>query len=69
MFYQSIDATVGFLMSSVDITEGELLQVCLELSNIPSDGLQCDITVSLSAMPYSSDGKQGEYIIRVGAYI
>ena len=52
------DATVGFAESAVNITEGELLEVCLELSNVPEGGVACDITATLAALP-SLYGKQG----------
>ena len=52
------DATVGFAESAVNITEGEVLEVCLELSDVPSGGVACDITVMLAAQP-SLYGKQG----------
>lgn len=52
------DATVGFAESAVNITEGEVLEVCLELSNVPPGGVACDITVMLAAQP-SLYGKQG----------
>ena len=52
------DATVGFAKSAVNITEGELLEVCLELSNVPEGGVACDITATLAALP-SLYGKQG----------
>ena len=53
------DATVGFAESEVNVIEGEILQVCVVLSDIPSGGLACDITVTLSAELYDGDGKQG----------
>ena len=49
--------TVGFNETSVSITEGETLQVCLELNDVPSDGLACNISVYLSTAFY--DGKEG----------
>ena len=52
------DATVGFVNSSVAVTEGEELEVCLQLTNVPSEGLACAISVSLIAEPYIP-GKQG----------
>lgn len=42
----------------MNVTEGGILQVCLELTDIPAGGLSCDITVTLAAQPYVA-GKQG----------
>jgi hypothetical protein len=55
------DASVGFAKSAVNITEGEVLEVCLELSMVPAGGVACDITASLAAQP-SLYGKQGNDI-------
>ena len=56
--YLSADATVGFVESAVNITEGAVLEVCLELSSVPEGGVACDITATLAARP-SLYGKQG----------
>ncbi len=56
--YIPADATVGFAKSAVNITEGEVLEVCLELSMVPAGGVACDITATLAAQP-SLYGKQG----------
>ena len=61
MLFACVDATVGFVESAVNITEGEVLEVCLELSDVPQGGVSCDITVTLAAQP-SLYGKQGAYI-------
>lgn len=53
------DATVGFSNSALNVTEGEILEVCLELSYVPSGGLACPIAVYLSALPYTDEGKLG----------
>ena len=50
--------TVGFERTSSSITEGETLQVCLELTDVPSGGLGCNISVYLSTTFYA--GKEGQ---------
>ena len=62
------DATVGFAKSAVNITEGELLEVCLELSNVPEGGVACDITTTLAALP-SLYGKQGTIIFDIDSCV
>ena len=40
------DATVSLQMVS-DTTEGDNVEICGSLSNIPSGGLECDVVVEL----------------------
>lgn len=55
------DASVIFADAAVRVTEGENVEVCLELVDVPAEGLACSVSVELSAMPDTS-GKPGEYL-------
>ena len=67
-FPSCADATIGFVKSVVNITEGELLEVCLELNDVPPGGVSCGITVTLAAQP-SLYGKQGTSVMCVNTVI
>ena len=56
------DATVGFVMPMISAMEGQLdnVQVCLQISDIPSGGLSCPVNVSLSLVE-PIDLKEGRY--------
>ena len=49
---------------NVTVNEGENVEVCLELINVPVEGLACSITVELSAIP-DSYGKPGQLSVVV----
>lgn len=58
--FQCTAATVGYdqLIFFAQEGEGEV-EVCLRITNLPADGLECDVTVDLSAV----DGlKTGTYV-------
>jgi len=41
------DATVSLQMPA-DTTEGDTVEICADLSDIPVEGLECDVVVELS---------------------
>lgn len=57
-FFLCLDATVLFADVGVNVTEGENVEVCLELVDVPAEGLACSVSVELSAMP-NTIGKSG----------
>ena len=53
------DATVALEASSYTVLEGinDTLEVCVEITNVPDSGLECDIVVYLSIF----DGTASKY--------
>ena len=43
------DATVS-LQSIEPVLEGQIAEICVNLSDIPNEGLECDVVVELTLM-------------------
>ena len=54
----SIDATISLEMTSYTFGEGDgTVQVCSEISGVPSGGVECDIVVTFSTKDGTKAGK------------
>ena len=58
------DASVLFADTAVRVNEGENVEVCLELVDVPAEGLACSVSVELLAIP-DTTGKPGEYLCQM----
>ena len=51
------DATISILSADSPIPEGGSTEVCVELSDIPSFGLECDVEVVLEIVNVAKAGQ------------
>ncbi len=52
MHSSTVGVTLGFVQPSYDIFENEsYVEVCISISNVPNDGLECDVEATIVVPP------------------
>ncbi len=61
--FSTVGVTLGFVQPSYDIFENEsYVEVCIGISNVTNDGLECDVEATIVVPPSVKTSKLYDYI-------